>query len=369
MTASASPAAPDLFSPIRIGAIDCPNRVFMSPLTRCHALPEADVPHALNATYYEQRASAGLIISEATQVSPQGKGYVDTPGMYSAAQEAGWRLVTDAVHAAGGRIVAQLWHVGSISHPDFQPGGALPISCSAVNPGGIVRSPAGKKDRVAPRALETHEIPVIIEQWRQAALIAQRAGFDGVEVHGGNGYLIEQFMRDSTNLRTDEWGGSIANRLRLTLSVIDACISVFGAGRVGIRLSPVTNANNCGQDTNPQATYGTLVDALDERRIAFIDFVEGQTGSTRNLEGFDFALARKRFRGSYVANNRYTREMALQAIASGAADAVAFGVPFIGNPDLPARLRADAPLATANPQTYYGQSAVGYTDYPAMSAA
>jgi N-ethylmaleimide reductase len=358
-----------LFSPVRVGAIACANRVFMSPLTRCHALPDGDVPHALNATYYAQRAGAGLIISEATQVSPQGKGYVDTPGMYSAAQQAGWKLVTDAVHAAGGRIVAQLWHVGAISHPDFQPDGALPVSCSAVNPGGIVRTPSGKKDRVAPRALETHEIPVLIEQWRQAALIAQRAGFDGVELHGGNGYLLEQFMRDATNHRTDAWGGSIANRLRLTLSIIDACIGVFGKDRVGIRLSPVTNANNCGQDSNPQATYGTLVDALSERGIAFIDFVEGQTGSTRNLEGFDFALARRRFRGTYVANNRYTREMALDAVAQGAADAVAFGVPFISNPDLPERLRRDAPLAPANPQTYYGQSAVGYTDYPSLDAA
>lgn len=363
-----TPAAPTLFSPIRVGAIECANRVFMSPLTRCHALPDGDVPHALNATYYEQRASAGLIISEATQVSPQGKGYPDTPGMYSAAQQAGWQLVTSAVHAAGGRIVAQLWHVGSISHPCFQPDGGLPVSASAVNPGGVVRTPTGKQERVAPRALETHEIPAIIEQWRQSAIIAQRAGFDGVELHGGNGYLLEQFMRDSTNLRTDEWGGSIANRLRLTLGAVDACISVFGADRVGIRLSPVTNANNCGQDSNPQATYGTLVDALDARKIAFIDFVEGQTGSTRNLDGFDFALARKRFSGAYVANNRYTRDMALDAMANGTADAVAFGVPFISNPDLPARLQLDAPLAPANPSTYYGASAVGYTDYPALAA-
>jgi len=369
MSTSAPTDSVSLFSPVRVGAIDCANRIFMAPLTRCHALPGSDAPHALNATYYTQRATAGLIVSEATQVSPQGKGYVDTPGMYSAAQQAGWQLVTDAVHAAGGRIVAQLWHVGAISHPEFQPGGALPVSSSAINPGGIVRTPSGKHERVAPRALETHEIAGVVDDWRKAAEIARRAGFDGVEIHSANGYLLEQFIRDAVNRRTDGYGGSIANRLRLTLEVVDACVSVFGRDRVGIRLSPVTGSNNCPQDSNPQATYGALVDALDARGIAFIHFVEGQTGASRHLDGFDFALARKRFRGSYIANNRYTRDMALQAVQSGAADAVAFGVPFIGNPDLPHRLRIDAPLVSAKPETYYLAGAQGYTDYPALAAA
>ncbi len=369
MNAPAAAAASPLFTPIRIGAIECANRVFMAPLTRCHALRGSDAPHALNATYYEQRAGAGLIISEATQVSPQGKGYPDTPGMYSKTQEAGWRLVTDAVHAAGSKIVAQLWHVGAISHPEFQPGGGLPVSSSAVNPGGVVRTPSGKQERVAPRALQTHEIAGIVADWREAADVARRAGFDGVEIHSANGYLLEQFIRDSTNRRTDSYGGAIANRIRLTLEVVDACVAVFGRGRVGIRLSPVSNANNCGQDSQPQATYGALIEALDARGIAFIHFIEGQTGSTRNLDGFDFSLARRRFRGGYVANNRYTREMALQAVQSGAADAVAFGVPYISNPDLAQRLRIDAPLAQSNPSTYYSAGAEGYTDYPALKAA
>ena len=364
-----SPNPVSLFSPVRVGAIDCANRIFMAPLTRCHALPGIDAPHALNATYYSQRSSAGLIVSEATQVSPQGKGYVDTPGMYSPAQQAGWQRVTDAVHGAGGRIVAQLWHVGAISHPEFQPGGALPVSSSAVNPGGIVRTPSGKHERVAPRALETHEIAGVVDDWRKAAAVARRAGFDGVEIHSANGYLLEQFIRDATNRRTDAYGGPIANRLRLTQEVVDACVSVFGRDRVGIRLSPVTGSNNCPQDSNPQATYGALVEALDARGIAFIHFVEGQTGASRHLEGFDFALARRRFRGSYIANNRYTRDMALQAVHSGAADAVAFGVPFIGNPDLPHRLRIDAPLVSARPETYYLAGAQGYTDYPALTVA
>jgi N-ethylmaleimide reductase len=236
-----------------------------------------------------------------------------------------------------------------------------------VNPGGIVRTPAGKKDRVAPRALETHEIPVLIEQWRQAALIAQRAGFDGVELHGGNGYLLEQFMRDATNHRTDEWGGSIANRLRLTLSIIDACIGVFGAGRVGIRLSPVTNANNCGQDSDPQATYGTLVNELNQRGIAFLHFIEGNTGAAHFKDGFDFAGARRSFGGTYIANNKYTHEMAIEALANDQADAVAFGVPFISNPDLVERLRLNAPINPANTKTYYGPAEVGYTDYPTLA--
>jgi N-ethylmaleimide reductase len=360
---------PELFTPVRIGAIECPNRVFMAPLTRCRATPGSDAPHELNALYYSQRASAGLIVSEATQVHPQGKGYMRTPGIYSTEQEAGWRHITDAVHRAGGRIVAQLWHVGAISHPDFQPGHQLPVAPSAVNPGGTVYTEAGKRERVTPRALLLEEIAAVVAAFRRGAEVARRAGFDGVEIHGANGYLLEQFTRDSTNLRTDAYGGPIVNRIRLTLEVVDAAVAVWGRERVGIRLSPVSDANRCGPDSDPQATYGAMLDALNERGIAFIHFIEGQTGSARGLEGFDFAAARRAFRGAYIANNRYTPQMARDAIAAGHADAVAFGVPFISNPDLPARLARAAPLAPANSKTYYGPGPQGYTDYPALGDA
>jgi N-ethylmaleimide reductase len=360
-------ALPELFAPIKIGAIECKNRVLMAPLTRCRALPENDAPHDLNVEYYRQRAGAGLIISEATQVLPQGKGYVRTPGVYSAAQEAGWSNITEAVHGAGGKIIAQLWHVGAISHPDFQPNGDLPVAASAQNPGGTTHTPMGKRERVTPRALRTDEIPEIVAAFRNAAALCKRAGFDGVEIHGANGYLLENFTRDSTNHRTDAYGGSIENRIRLTLEVVDAVVSVWGKDRVGIRLSPVSNANNCPRDSNPQATYGALVKALNDRRIAFIHFIEGQTGGERNLDGFDFQAARRRFSGSYIGNNRYTGAMAAEAIRAGRVDAVAFGVPFISNPDLPQRLRSGAPLNEANTKTYYGPGPVGYTDYPALS--
>ncbi len=356
----------NLFSPVKIGAIECANRVFMAPLTRCRALPGSDAPHALNTTYYTQRAHAGLIISEATQILPQGKGYVGTPGIYSDEQEAGWRQITDAVHKAGGKMVAQLWHVGAISHPDLQPGGALPVSASAINPGGVVHTQNGKQERVTPRALELHEIAAIVAAYRHSAALAKRAGFDGVEIHSANGYLLEQFIRDSSNKRTDAYGGSIANRIRFTLEAVDAAIEVWGKDRVGIRLSPVSPANGCGPDSNPQATYGALVEALEARKIAYLHFIEGHTGGERKLDGFDFAWARRTFSGSYIANNKYTRQMGIDAVASGAADAIAYGVPFISNPDLPQRLQQDAPLNPANPKTFYGPDAVGYTDYPAL---
>jgi N-ethylmaleimide reductase len=355
-----------LFTPLKVGAIDCPNRVLMAPLTRCRSTPGSDAPHALNAEYYAQRAGAGLIVSEATQISPQAKGYMGAPGIYSAAQEAGWKLVTDAVHAAGGKIVAQLWHVGRISHPDLQPNGQLPVAPSAINAGLNTTTQNGKMAQVTPRALETAEIPGIVADYRHAAQTAKNAGFDGVELHGANGYLLEQFMRDSTNHRTDEYGGSIANRLRLTLAAIDAAIEVFGADRVGIRLSPVTLANNCPLDSDTNAVYGQLVDELARRKIAFIHFIEGNTQVEHSVQGFDFAGARQRFGGAYIANNGYSHEMALQAVDSGAADAVAFGRQFLANPDLPKRLMLNAPLNAPNPKTYYGPGAVGYTDYPAL---
>jgi N-ethylmaleimide reductase len=363
MTAS----APSLFSPIRIGAIDCPNRVLMAPLTRCRADADTLAPRALNAEYYAQRASAGLIVSEATQVEPRGLGYMRTPGCYSNVQRDGWRLVADAVHAAGGRIVAQLWHVGAVSHPDLQPGGLLPVSSSEYVATGTIHTPQGKRERVAARALETEEVRAIVGAYRNAAQLMKDAGLDGVEIHSANGYLLEQFIRDSVNRRGDEYGGSIQNRIRLTLECVDAAIEVFGRDRVGIRLAPVTAANSCPQDSNPQATYMALVEALDARRIAFVHFIEGNTGAEHHARGFDFGAARRAFRGTTVANNKYTRQMAIDAVASGAADAVAFGVPFISNPDLPRRLELDAPLAPANTKTYYGPEAVGYTDYPALA--
>jgi N-ethylmaleimide reductase len=358
---------PTLFDPVRIGAIDCANRIFMAPLTRCRAMPGTDAPHALNATYYAQRASAGLIVSEATQIMPQGKGYGGTPGIYSSEQEAGWRLVTDAVHAAGGKIIAQLWHVGAISHPELQPDGALPVSSSIYNPGGFTTLPGGKKERVAARALELHEVKALAAAYKHSAQLAKRAGFDGVEIHSANGYLLEQFIRDCINKRSDEYGGSIANRIRLTLQAVDAAVEVFGKDRVGIRLSPVSAANNAMQDSNPQATYGALVQALDARGIAFIHFIEGITGGPRTLDGFDFSWARKNFRGAYIANNGYTRDMAMNAVQTSSADAIAFGVPFIANPDLPKRLQLNAPLNQANPKTFYVWGEQGYTDYPFLA--
>ena len=365
-----NPHATTLFSPIRVGAIESKNRVFMAPLTRCRATPGSDAPNAMVAEYYGQRASAGIIVSEATQVLATGKGYVGTPGIYSPEQEAGWKLATAAVHAKGGKIVAQLWHVGAISHPDLQPDHALPVTASTgYNPGGTLYTQNGKTERVAARGLETTEVKEYIAAYRHAAEVAKRAGFDGVEIHSANGYLLEQFIRDSSNKRSDEFGGSIENRIRFTLDVVDAAISVWGKERVGIRLSPVTAANNAKPDSNTQATYGALVEALAKRGIAFVHFIEGNTGGARDLTGFDFAWAKKTLTAAgvtYVANNKYDRAMALDAVAHGAVDAVAFGVPFIANPDLPERLSRDAPLNAANPKTFYSAGPEGYTDYATL---
>jgi len=359
-----------LFSPVRVGAIECANRIFMAPLTRCRATPGTDAPNALIAEYYAQRASAGLIVTEGTQVLPSGKGYIGTPGIYSPEQEAGWRLATDAVHAKGGKIVAQLWHVGAISHPDMQPGGALPVTASdGFNPGGTTYTQNGKVERVAARGLTTAEVKEMIAAFKHAAEVAKRAGFDGAEIHGANGYLIEQFTRDSSNHRADEYGGSIENRIRFAIEIVDAVASVFGADRTGIRLSPVTLANNATPDSNTQATYGALVEALAARKIAFVHFVEGNTGGARDLTGFDFAWAKKVLTDAgvtYVANNKYDRILAMHTIAHGAADAIAFGVPFLANPDLPERLRRDAPLNPPRPALFYSSGAEGYTDYPAL---
>ena len=365
-----NPQTSALFSPLRVGAIVAKNRIFMAPLTRCRATPGTDAPNAMIAEYYGQRSSAGIIVSEATQVLPTGKGYVGTPGIYSPDQEAGWKLSTAAVHAKGGKIVAQLWHVGAISHPDLQPGHGLPVTASSgYNPGGTIYTQNGKTERVAARGLETAEVKEYVAAYRHAAEVAKRAGFDGVEIHSANGYLLEQFIRDSSNKRSDEFGGSIENRIRFTLDVVDATVSVWGKERVGIRLSPVSAANSAHQDSNPQATYGALVVALAHRGIAFVHFIEGNTGGARDLTGFDFAWAKKTLTAAgvaYVANNKYDRAMAIDAVEHGAADAVAFGVPFISNPDLPERLLRDAPLNAPNPKTFYSAGPEGYTDYPTL---
>jgi N-ethylmaleimide reductase len=362
-----------LFEAIHFGDIAAANRVVMAPLTRDRAGPK-QVPTSLMVTYYAQRAGAGLIVTEGTQISAEGQGYLDTPGIYSAEQVAAWKKVTDAVHAKGGRIVVQLWHVGRISHLSLLPEGTQPVSSTAKRAAGKTFTAQGFEDVSAPRALRTDEIPRLIEDYRQAARNAIDAGFDGVEVHGANGYLLEQFMRDSINDRTDAYGGSRENRARLVVEVMTAIADEIGAGRTGIRLSPVTPANDAGPDSDAQAMYNLVVEKLAPLKLAFIHVVEGATGGPRDIAPFDFGALRERFKrgnpqGAWIVNNGYTRAMAIEAVKAGAADMVAFGKHFISNPDLVERLRLDAPLAPANRQTFYGGGAEGYTDYPTMELA
>lgn len=361
-----------LFDALHFGDLTAANRIVMAPLTRDRAGP-GRVPTALMAAYYEQRASAGLIVSEGTQISAEGQGYLDTPGIYSAAQIAGWRRVTDAVHAKGGTIVAQLWHVGRVSHLSLLPPGQAPVSSTAQRAITKTFTADGFQAVSEPRALGLDEIPRLIEDYRRAARNAIEAGFDGVEVHGANGYLLEQFMRDSVNDRTDAYGGPTENRARLTVEVMTAIAREIGAGRTGIRLSPVTPANGAAPDNDPQGLFNHVVERLAPLKLAFIHVIEGATGGPRDIALFDYAALRTRFKsgheqGAWIVNNGYTRAMAIDAVASGAADMVAFGRPFIGNPDLVRRLRDDAPLAAPNRETFYGGGAAGYTDYPALDA-
>ena len=355
-----------LFQPGRIGDIEIANRIVMAPLTRSRADEAAgDIPgSALNVEYYRQRSNAGLIISEGTQVSPVGKGYMATPGIYSEAQVEGWKPITRAVHEAGSKIVAQIWHVGRVTHPDLT-GGAQPVAPSAIAPKVVAYTRNGKVEAPVPHALTIDEIAEVVAQFRRAAANAIRAGFDGVEIHGANGYLVDQFLRDGANQRTDGYGGSIENRCRFALEVVDAVVAEVGAGRVGIRLSPVTPANDLS-DSHPQALFGHLVEQLDQRGIAFLHFVEGATGGPRDLPGFDYAGARRAFKGAYIANNGYDRDMANAAVESGRADAVAFGRQYIANPDLVQRLKQGTALNQPDPQTFYTPGPVGYTDYPAL---
>ncbi len=351
-----------LFQPLQVGDLNLPNRIVMAPLTRCRA-DAGRVPNALMARYYAQRASAGLILTEATSVTPQGVGYPDTPGIWSDEQVEGWKRVTHAVHAAGGRIVMQLWHVGRISHPDYL-NGELPVAPSAIAPQGHVSLLRPQRDYVTPRALETAEIPGIVAAYRKGAENARRAGFDGVEIHGANGYLLDQFLQDSTNKRTDAYGGSVENRARLLLEVTDAAITVWGAGRVGVHLAPRGDAHTMG-DSDPLGTFGYVAEQLGKRGIAFI-FTRESLGDNRISPAL-----KRRFGGVLIANEGFNRATAQQALTAGEADAVAFGKDFIANPDLPQRLHQDAPLNPCHPETFYGYGlpdrAAGYTDYPALS--
>ncbi|MDP3267484.1 MAG: alkene reductase [Legionella sp.] len=356
----------DLFNPVRMGNLLLPNRIVMAPLTRSRA-GKGDVQGKMHAEYYAQRASAGLIISEATQISQQGKGYAFTPGIYTPEQVAGWKLVTNAVHAKGGRIFAQLWHVGRISHPDLQIDHQLPVAPSPLKPEGKAYTETGFQDFVRPRALELSELPGIVAQYAHAGQCAKEAGFDGVEIHAANGYLLSQFLCDKTNKRLDNYGGSIANRARLLLEVVEALTEVWPAERVGIRLSPVTHSNDI-DDSNPMATYSYVVKQLNQFGLAYLHCVEGETIGPRTIpEGFSFARLRALYDGLYMANNGYDLDMAIKARKEHLADLICFGRPFIANPDLVERLKMGAPLVDAPRETWYGNGAKGYTDWPALT--
>ncbi|GBG15762.1 N-ethylmaleimide reductase [Novimethylophilus kurashikiensis] len=356
----------DLFSPLRLGRIEMPNRIVMAPLTRNRA-GAGNVPHALNAEYYAQRASAGLIVSEATQISPTAQGYPMTPGIHSAEQVAGWKLVTDAVHAKGGRIVLQLWHVGRISHPSLLPGNVLPVAPSAIKPEGMAFTLEGMQPFVTPHALTLEEIGGVIEDYRKAAQNAMEAGFDGVEVHSANGYLLDQFLRDGSNRRDDQYGGSIPNRSRLLLEVVNVVCKVWGADRVGVRISPINPFNDM-RDSHPQALFNHVAEVLNPFGLAYLHVMEGGIGGGEEMPAFNYQELRRAYKGLYMANSSYTKSSANQAIAEGRADCVAFGVPYIANPDLVERFAQDAPLNTADQNTFYGGDSHGYTDYPALGA-
>lgn len=344
-----------LAKPLQVGDLTLPNRIIMAPLTRSRAGNER-IPNDLMREYYEQRASAGLILTEATIIDPQGAGYAATPGIYNEQQIAGWKKVTEAVHAKNGRIFVQLWHVGRVSDPMFL-NGETPVAPSAVKSAGNVSLVRPQKEYVTPRALETHEVKEIVQKYKQAAINAKKAGFDGVELHGANGYLVDQFLQEKTNLRTDEYGGSIENRARFLLEITDALIEVYGAGRVGMHLSPRMDSHDMG-DSNPKALFGYVARELGKRKIAFI-FTREVKG-----EGFLGDYIKKEFGGVLIANQKYTKEEAEQSILRGDADAVAWGVNFIANPDLPLRLLENIPLNPPDMSTFYQGAAKGYTDYP-----
>ncbi len=370
MHGAMNPASSDvLFAPFAIGRSHLRNRIVMAPLTRDRATPGTDAPNALNVEYYRQRASAGLIIAEATQISPYGKGYAFTPGIYSPAQVAGWKAITDAVHGEGGTIYLQLWHVGRFSHPSLQPGGIAPVAPSAIAP---LESRTFLEDGTfadvgTPRALELVEIPGLIDDYAAAAVKAIAAGFDGVEIHAANGYLLDQFMRDGSNHRTDAYGGSVANRLRLTLEVTEAVSGAIGSDRTGIRISPVSPASGAF-DSDPAAVFVPLVHELNRFDLAYVHVIEGVTQGPREFNGFDFNALRRAFAGPWMVNNGYSRELAIETIAAGRADLVAFGRAYVANPDLVERLRIGAPLNEVDWEHTFGGDAHGYTDYPTLES-
>jgi N-ethylmaleimide reductase len=359
--------ASKLLEPFKLGSIALPNRLVMAPLTRNRATPPGMVPGPFAADYYGQRASAGLLITEASQVSQQGMGYQDTPGIYSKEQVEGWRKVTDRVHAHGGRIFIQIWHVGRISHVALQAGGAKPVAPSAIRAKGKTFVNNQFADVSEPRALELSEIPGIIDDFKRGAANALAAGFDGVEIHGANGYLLDQFAKDGANQRNDAYGGSIENRAKLMLEVSKAVIAEVGADRTGIRISPVTPSNDIS-DSNPQPLFDHIVDGLEALKLIYIHVIEGATGGPRDIASFDYASLRKRFKRAYIANNGYDFALAEKMLADNAVDLIAFGKPFISNPDLVERLKRGAKLNEWDKATFYGGGAKGYTDYPALDA-
>ena len=354
----------DLFSPISLGDLTLPNRIIMAPLTRNRAAMPGNVPQAMNVTYYAQRAGGGLIISEAAQVAPEGIGYPATPGIHSVEQVAGWRTVTDAVHANGGRMFAQLWYCGRISHPDLLPDGQQPVSASAIRPEGEAVTFEGLKPFVEPRELRADEMPGIVDQYRQAAKCAMEAGFDGVEVHSANGYLLDQFLRDGSNRRADRYGGSLENRSRLLGEVLSAVLEIWEPSRVGVRISPENSFNDM-HDSDPQTTFNFVAGALSSRGLGYLHVVEGDM--TNGVRRLDYRQIRDHFDGSYMANLGYDKASAQAAIARGDADMVSFGQLFIANPDLVRRFESDAVLNTPDPNTFYGGDEKGYTDYPALA--
>jgi N-ethylmaleimide reductase len=359
----------DLFQPVRLGPYQLANRIVMAPLTRSRAGADG-VPCPLMGEYYAQRASAGLIIAEGTNISPQGRGYAFTPGLYTTAQVQAWQPVTQAVHAKGGRIFVQLWHVGRISHPSLQPVGALPVAPSAIRPAATSYTGTGFEPCVTPRALDTKEIPEIVDQYRHAAQNALAAGFDGAEIHAANGYLIDQFLRDSTNKRTDAYGGSREKRARFLVEVTEAVANICGSQRVGIRLSPFSPVNDIGPDSDPAATYTYVVKRLNDFGLAYVHIIEGVTQGPREVPGgFDLQILRRSFRGLYIANNGYDLDLAREARRRNLADLIAFGRLYIANPDLVDRLRMGARLNVPDRATFFGGGAAGYTDYPLLTAA
>lgn len=354
-----------LFSEMKLGNLTLPHRIVMAPLTRCRSSQPGDIPNDLNAEYYRQRSSAALIISEATQISPQGKGYAFTPGIHSDEQVVGWKKVTNTVHKQGGHIFLQLWHVGRVSHSKLQVDNALPVAPSAIAVEGQAFTEEGMFDFETPRALKSNEIPGIVEQYRTAAINAKEAGFDGVEIHAANGYLLDQFLKDGSNKRTDIYGGSFENRVRLLLEVTEVITDVWDGSQVGVRISP-TGKFNSMSESSPQELYLYLVEKLNQFNLAYLHVVE-QFGESE-VEDFDFNKLRQTFNGAYMANGGYTGESAERSLANNQSDFVAFGIPFIANPDLPERIKQGITLNSANSDTFYGGQAEGYTDYPSVTS-